>query len=99
LYSNLKHKAATSEKAPSKLINEGLYDMGEEGRMGTKSVAAMRQKIQRERRKGKGKMPRSIKDIDVKIDSTVGCLAVYGYTGHPKSGFLYTDDLGQKIFG
>ena len=45
--------------------------MSEEGRIGTKSVAAMRQKIQRERRKGKGKMPRSIKDIDVKIESTV----------------------------
>jgi hypothetical protein len=33
-----------------------LY-MSEEGRIGTKSVNAMRQKIQRERRKGKGKCP------------------------------------------
>ena len=47
-----------------------LY-MSEEGRIGTKSVNAMRQKIQRERRKGKGKMPRSIKDIDVKVESTI----------------------------
>ena len=45
--------------------------MSEEGRIGTKSVNAMRQKIQRERRKGKGKMPRSIKDIDVKVESTI----------------------------
>ena len=72
-YTTFKHKAATSDKAPSKIINEGLYCMSEEGRIGTKSVHAMRQKIQRERRKGKGKgkMPRSIKDIDVKVESTI----------------------------
>ena len=71
IYSNIKIKAATSDKAPSKIINEGLYDMSEEGRIGTKSINAMRQKIQRERRKGKGKMPRSIKDIKVKVENTI----------------------------
>ena len=62
----IKASAAVSNLAPSKIINEGLYEMSEEARIGTKTVGAMRQQIQRQRRLGKGSMPKSIKDIDIK---------------------------------
>ena len=67
----IKASAAVSNLAPSKIINEGLYEMSEEARIGTKTVGAMRQKIQRQRRLGKGSMPKSIKDIDIKPEDAV----------------------------
>ena len=67
----IKASAAVSNLAPSKIINEGLYEMSEEARIGTKTVGAMRQQIQRQRRLGKGSMPKSIKDIDIKPEDAV----------------------------
>lgn len=67
----IKLTAKATNLAPSKIINEGLFTMSEEGRVSSKTVGAMRQKIQRERRKGKGSMPRSIKDIDMRDEGVV----------------------------
>ena len=67
----IKASAASSNLAPSKIINEGLYEMSEEGRISSKSVGALRHKIQRQRRKGKGKMPKSIEEIEIKPESVL----------------------------
>ena len=67
----IKASALSNNLPPSKIINEGLFEMSEEARISSKSVEALRQKIQRQRRKATGKMPKSIEDIEVKPESVL----------------------------
>ena len=71
LDNQIKATAGSSNLPPAKIINDGLFEMTEEGRIGSKNVGALRQKIQRQRRKGKGKMPKSIQEIEIKPGSVV----------------------------